>query len=177
MAETALQTDSTHAGWMDESSQVQNEASGDNSGPERALRALAGRAADRSRGDGSRDTENSPVSHRGSEGMATFELVKEACESIRISEERVAVLESELEQVSLQSRDDLRKMSARFAAAQEEIKTANARAKAAEARAVEAENWLTKINEAIRQGFGPHIRRTASLENDEFASQMSEQEI
>lgn len=100
---------------------------------------------------------------KSSEWASTLLLVQEACESIRISEERVEALERELEQAAINSRDDLKQMLVRFQSAQEEIKNANARAKAFEARALEAENWLGRLNEAIVDGFS---RRLSADESD-----------
>jgi len=90
---------------------------------------------------------------RKKEWASALALVQEACESIRFSEERVEELERELEQAAIQSRDDLKQMLARLHAAQEEIQAANARADAAEARALEAEGWLGRLNQAIVEGF------------------------
>ncbi|RFC65155.1 hypothetical protein DYI37_04705 [Fulvimarina endophytica] len=125
------------------------------------LRTISSEEAQTERGGKSRarPEQTSEGAHMSSDWAATLELVQEACESIRFSEERVAALENELEQVSLQSRNDLRAMNGRLAAAQDEIKAANLRAKLAEKRAQDAENWLVKINEAVRQGFGPYVNR------------------
>lgn len=139
----------------------------DRAGTERALREIAGVSGLNAANGASNGASNG--GHNGdrlktNEWAATLVLVKEACESIRISEERVEALENELEQLTLQSRDDLKKMLARYQAAQEEIKSATARAKAFEARAIEAESWLGRLNEAIVDGFG---RPTRSGEHDD----------
>ncbi len=98
---------------------------------------------------------------RTTEWAETLELVKEACDSIRISEERVALLEAELEQANLMSRSEIQNMAARLEAAKEEIQSANDRAEAMEFRAIEAEMWLGKINEALHEGFGAFVNRNS----------------
>jgi uncharacterized coiled-coil protein SlyX len=135
------------------------ELTSDADGTERVLRAIAANVVR------SEPTE-APERYPGQNGRAsdrnwtaTLELVKEACESIRLSEERVASLEAELEQVSIRSRDDLKTMTARLMAAQEEVKSANSRVRTMELKLAEAEDWASKINKAVVDGFGPYVRR------------------
>ena len=151
MAEIASQVRAAEDSW-NEQDEAQEQAL-DRAGTERALREIAGVS-----GLNVANVANNGDRLKTNEWAATLVLVKEACESIRISEERVEALENELEQLTLQSRDDLKKMLARYQAAQEEIKAATARAKAFEARAVEAESWLGRLNEAIVDGFGRQAR-------------------
>ena len=151
MAENASQVRDDDA-WNEHDESLDEQAL-DRAGTERALREIAGVA-----GMGAANAANNGDRMKANEWAATLVLVKEACESIRISEERVEALENELEQLTLQSRDDLKKMLARYQAAQEEIKAATAKAKAFEARAVEAEGWLGRLNEAIVDGFGRQSR-------------------
>ncbi len=157
MAEIASQVRAEENSW-NEQDEAQEQAL-DRAGTERALREIAGVS-----GLNAANVANNGDRLKTNEWAATLVLVKEACESIRISEERVEALENELEQLTLQSRDDLKKMLARYQAAQEEIKAATARAKAFEARAVEAESWLGRLNEAIVDGFG---RQARSGEHDD----------
>jgi predicted S18 family serine protease len=96
---------------------------------------------------------------RKAEWSSTLLLVQEACEAIKASEDRVEALESELEAANARYREGSLQMVARLNAAEEEIKAANARAKAFEARAAEAEAWLTRLNQAIVNGFGNSIKR------------------
>lgn len=88
------------------------------------------------------------------EWAASLALVEEACETIRLSEQRIEELERELEQTVIQSRDNLKQMLKRIEASQEETQAASMRAQAAEARAAEAEEWLARLNSAIVKGFG-----------------------
>lgn len=96
---------------------------------------------------------------RKAEWSSTLLLVQEACEAIKAAEERVEALESELEAANARYREGSLQMVARMNAAEEEIKAAVARAKASEARAMEAEAWLTRLNQAIVNGFGNSIKR------------------
>jgi hypothetical protein len=89
-------------------------------------------------------------------------LVQEACEAIKSSEERVQSLESEIEAMSIAHREASLQMAAQLNGAEEEIKAANARARAFEARAIEAEAWLSRLNQAIVNGFGKTIPRDPS---------------
>jgi septal ring factor EnvC (AmiA/AmiB activator) len=91
---------------------------------------------------------------RKSEWNSSLLLVQEACEAIKASEDRVQALESELEALHAKHRDTVMQMKARLQSAEEEIKAANAQANALEARAVEAEAWLARLNQAIMNGFG-----------------------
>jgi hypothetical protein len=96
---------------------------------------------------------------RKAEWKSSLLLVQEACEAIKASEERVEALESELEALNTQHRDAFLQMKARLVSAEDQIKAAHARAKAFEERALEAEAWLTRLNQAIVSGFGGSIRR------------------
>jgi hypothetical protein len=87
---------------------------------------------------------------------AALALVQEAGEAIRFSEQRVEALERDLEMAAVQKRDEQRQLSGRLQSAQEEIQAANARAKAFEARALEAEAWLLRLQEAIISELGPY---------------------
>lgn len=102
------------------------------------------------------DREDEP---RKPEWASSLLLVQEACEAIKASEERVQVLELEIEAMNAAHRDASIQMAARLNSAEEEIRAANQRAKAFEARAVEAETWLTRLNQAIINGFGSSIKR------------------
>jgi coenzyme F420-reducing hydrogenase delta subunit len=126
---------------------------------ERVLRAIAANVGENEPFGLSKHAPGQTIRSNDRNWAATLELVKEACDSIRISEERVASLEVELEQVSIRSRDDLKNMAARLMAAQEEIKLANSRVKAMELELAEVEDWASKINEAVVDGFGPYVRR------------------
>ncbi len=157
MAENASQVRADDNSWSGHDED--QEQALDRAGTERALREIAGVS-----GLNAANVANNGDRLKTNEWAATLVLVKEACESIRISEERVEALENELEQLTLQSRDDLKKMLARYQTAQEEIKAATTKAKAFEARAIEAESWLGRLNEAIVEGFG---RQTRSGEHDD----------
>jgi len=91
---------------------------------------------------------------RRKEWASSLLLVQEACEAIKASEERVESLERELELAVFEAREEQRQMTARLNAAQDEVLSANARAKSLEARAQEAEAWLRRLNDAIVAGFG-----------------------
>ena len=92
-------------------------------------------------------------------------LVQEACEAIKSSEERVQSLEHEIEAMNAAHREAALQMAAQLNGAEEEIKAANARARAFEARAIEAEAWLSRLNQAIVNGFGKTVNRDQSRNN------------
>lgn len=96
---------------------------------------------------------------RKAEWSSSLLLVQEAVEAIKAAEERVEALEHELEASNARYREGSLQMAARMNAAEEEIKAANARAKAFEARALEAEGWLARLNQAIVNGFGGALKR------------------
>jgi hypothetical protein len=91
---------------------------------------------------------------RKKEWASSLLLIQEACEAIKASEERVESLERELEMAAFQTREEQRQTTAKLNSAQDEVLAANARAKAMEARAQEAEGWLRRLNDAIVDGFG-----------------------
>lgn len=91
---------------------------------------------------------------RKKEWASTLLLVQEACEAIKTSEERVEGLERELEMAAFQAREEQRQLSSKLSAAQDEVVVANARAKAFETRAQDAEAWLRRLNDAIVEGLG-----------------------
>lgn len=84
---------------------------------------------------------------------SALDLVQEACEAIRISEERVADLERENQHAAMQAREELRALQSQIHAAERRAQNAEARAQKAEARAVEAEGWLARLHDAISVGF------------------------
>lgn len=85
---------------------------------------------------------------------SALDLVQEACEAIRISEERVQDLERQGQQASLQAREDIKALQLQIQAGERRAQAAEARATKAEARALEAESWLARLHDAIVMGFG-----------------------
>lgn len=85
---------------------------------------------------------------------SALDLVQEACEAIRISEERVQELERQGQQAMLQTREDIKALQLQIQAGERRAQAAEARASRAEARALEAESWLARLHDAITMGFG-----------------------
>lgn len=95
---------------------------------------------------------------RKKEWASSLLLIQEACEAIKASEERVESLERELEMAVFQARDEQRQTNAKLISAQEEVISANNRARTMEIRAQEAEGWLRRLNDAVVEGFGKQIK-------------------
>jgi hypothetical protein len=77
---------------------------------------------------------------------ASLDLIHEATAAIRISEERAAELEQELERTVARALERATALEAQVAAAQ-------SRADLAERRADEAEEWLARLHDAVVEGF------------------------
>jgi len=92
---------------------------------------------------------------------AALDLIQEATEAIRLSEERVEELERQAEEQEARTRAEYAALRDQLQLAQREIENAYARASAAEKQAQEANEWLGRLNSAITQGFG----RSPSLKN------------
>ena len=92
---------------------------------------------------------------------AALDLIQEATEAIRLSEERVEELEREAEAQEVRTRAEYAALRDQLQLAQREIENAYARASTAEKQAQEANEWLARLNAAITQGFA----RSPSLKN------------
>jgi hypothetical protein len=77
---------------------------------------------------------------------SAIDLVNEACEAVRISEERAAAAERYTQELSQHYTAQVRALETRMAAAER-------RADAAEANAADAERWLVRFHDAIVTGF------------------------
>ena len=86
---------------------------------------------------------------------ASLDLIHEATEAIRISEERSSELEQELERTAARALERAETLEAQLAAAQN-------RAELAERRAAEAEEWLARLHDAVVAGFTRKGREDAS---------------
>ena len=93
---------------------------------------------------------------------SALDLVQEASEAIRIRDERIAEIERESMQFALQTREELKLYQAQLQAAQRQIQQTEVRAEKAEARAADAETWLARLDEAIKNGFGPVLGNSGS---------------
>lgn len=85
---------------------------------------------------------------------SAIDLVQEAAEAIRISEERAVELENQLRSVIGQAEEEVRQLQKTLAASQQMVSQAEDRARRAEARAQEAESWLVRIHDAVFTAFG-----------------------
>ncbi|KQQ30905.1 hypothetical protein ASF53_17545 [Methylobacterium sp. Leaf123] len=86
--------------------------------------------------------------------VSAIDLVQEAAEAIRISEERAVDLENQLRSVITQAEDEVRQLQKTLASNQVLLSQAEDRARRAEARAKEAETWLVRIYDAVFTAFG-----------------------
>lgn len=95
---------------------------------------------------------------------AAIELVREASEAIRLSEERATELEARTQDLLTRFREELKSAQARIAASEKRAEEADARAQEAEARRKEAEDWLERFHDAILHGFSAHLPNASERE-------------
>ena len=82
-----------------------------------------------------------------------LDLIREASEAIRISEERATDLEEQIRQLTAQAGEEIRSLESRIAAGERRLLKSEERAAAAEARAEHAEGWLTRLHDAVVGAF------------------------
>lgn len=99
--------------------------------------AGGGAAADQSR-------EDRPLQKR--DWSSAIDLVNEACEAVRLAEERAATAERYSQQLNQYYAEQVKGLELR-------LQTAEKRADAANGRAAEAEEWLVRFHDAIVNGF------------------------
>lgn len=88
---------------------------------------------------------------------AAIDLVREASEAIRLSEERATELEARTQDLLQRFREELKSAQARIATSERRADEAEARARDAESRMRDAEEWLERFHDAILDGFTPHM--------------------
>jgi hypothetical protein len=110
---------------------------------EKVLRlVLSGAGAGAAGGDSAR--EEKPLQKR--DWSSAIELVNEACEAVRLAEERASTAERYSQQLNQYYAEQVKSLELR-------IQTAEKRAEAANVRAAEAEEWLLRFHDAIVTGF------------------------
>jgi hypothetical protein len=77
---------------------------------------------------------------------SAIDLVNEACEAVRLAEERASTAERYSQQLNQYYAEQVKGLELR-------LQTAEKRAEAANARAAEAEEWLIRFHDAIVTGF------------------------
>ncbi|MBV9079197.1 MAG: hypothetical protein JO048_17170 [Methylobacteriaceae bacterium] len=85
---------------------------------------------------------------------SVVDLIQEAGEAIRITEDRCQELEAQLSGVMAQAAEDVRRLAAQLAASEQRNTRTEERLRAAEARAAEAEGWLVRVQDAVVRTFG-----------------------
>jgi hypothetical protein len=88
--------------------------------------------------------EDKPLPKR--DWSSAIDLVNEACEAVRLAEERASTAERYSQQLNQYYAEQVRGLELR-------LQTAEKRAEAANARATEAEEWLIRFHDAIVSGF------------------------
>jgi hypothetical protein len=88
--------------------------------------------------------EDKPLQKR--DWSSAIDLVNEACEAVRLAEERASTAERYSQQLNQYYAEQVRGLELR-------LQTAEKRAEAANARAAEAEEWLVRFHDAIVSGF------------------------
>jgi hypothetical protein len=84
---------------------------------------------------------------------SAIDLIKEASEAIRLSEERAAELEQQLHQVSTRASEQVKALEIQVAALERRLLKSEERARAAEVRANDAETWLSRLHDTIITSF------------------------
>ncbi len=108
-------------------------------------RVLSLTAAQPERGADPKRTEADRLPRR--DYSAALNLIGEAQETLRLTEERTQELEAQIQEMAQLHREEL-------ARAQTQITQLEHRAKLAERRADDAEGWLDRMNQAITTAFG-----------------------
>jgi predicted nucleic acid-binding Zn-ribbon protein len=85
---------------------------------------------------------------------SALDLIQEASEAIRLSEERSGDLEAELRDLSAKSAETTRQFEAQLAGLERRLAKMEERARAAEARANDSEAWLVRVNDSLVAAFG-----------------------
>jgi hypothetical protein len=110
---------------------------------EKVLRlVLSGAGGATAGGEPGRDDK--PLQKR--DWSSAIDLVNEACEAVRLAEERASTAERYSQQLNQYYAEQVRGLELR-------LQTAEKRAEAANARAAEAEEWLIRFHDAIVSGF------------------------
>jgi hypothetical protein len=95
-------------------------------------------------GGGEPGREEKPLQKR--DWSSAIDLVNEACEAVRLAEERASTAERYSQQLNQYYAEQVKGLELR-------LQTAEKRAEAANARAAEAEEWLVRFHDAIVGGF------------------------
>lgn len=106
------------------------------------------------------DGEARKASLQSRDWSSTLDLIREASEAIRISEERAADLEVQVQRITVQATEELRQLEAEIALGQQHLAKAEERARVAEGRANEAEAWLIRLHDAVLGSFNRLPRLT-----------------
>jgi hypothetical protein len=112
---------------------------------EKVLRlVLSGAGAGGGAAGGEPGREDKPLQKR--DWSSAIDLVNEACEAVRLAEERASTAERYSQQLNQYYAEQVRGLELR-------LQTAEKRAEAANGRAAEAEEWLIRFHDAIVSGF------------------------
>ena len=114
---------------------------------ERVLRLVlsgAGGGAGSGGAGGEAARDEKPLQKR--DWSSAIDLVNEACEAVRLAEERASTAERYSQQLNQYYAEQVKGLELR-------LQTAEKRAEAANARAAEAEEWLIRFHDAIVSGF------------------------
>jgi hypothetical protein len=100
-----------------------------------------------------RDVEIKGVGIGQRDWSGALDLIREASEAVRFSEERVNELEAEMQELAGKASEGLRRLEAELTAGERRWAKSEERARLAEARANEAEAWLARFHDAIVKSF------------------------
>lgn len=87
------------------------------------------------------------------EWSTALDLVQEASEAVRISEERITELEAEMQELAASVAEAVRRLETELGAGEQRCAMSEERARVADARASEAEAWLERLNSAVNASF------------------------
>ena len=96
------------------------------------------------------------------EWTAAIAIVETACQTLKQKDDEIRGLQSQIEQQRVAAREEVNLLNAQIATAHRNVERALLETERATKRAIEAENWLRRMSDALRNGFGPKTRDVAS---------------
>jgi hypothetical protein len=110
-----------------------------------------------------REVDPRPSQPQQRDWSSALELIREASEAVRFSEERVTELESEMQELAAKAAEGLRSLESQLSASERRNAQFEERARLAEARASEAEGWLVRLHDAIVASFAKETDSSADM--------------
>jgi hypothetical protein len=108
------------------------------------------------------DGATKAISSKGErEWAAAIAIVESASQTLKQKDDEIRGLQSQIEQQRVAAREEVNLLNAQIATAHRNVERAILETERATKRAFEAENWLRRMSDALRTGFGPKTRDAA----------------